>query len=1007
MPLAATYTGVGGGRWSGERKDREAVVLRVGVLGPVIAQDGDRELSVGQPRQQAVLGVLAMRANRVISRSELIDAVWGTDAPPSAEGGVYTYVAGLRRIFEPGRSLRGPGRILVSTGVGYVLHLIPGQPDAVTFEQHLGQARLLRKNGDVPGAVAALDAGLGMWRGVQAFAGVPGPFADTERTRLGELKSAANEERADALLVLNRHEEVLADLTVMVADHPLRERMRGLLMISMYRSGRQAEALKVFSEGRRVLAEELGIDPGTELSRIHQRVLTSDPALDAKPPATAADLASPADPGTAATVPAVAAAGPGQSSAAAAGPGQSSTAADDSPPVPAQLPSDAPGFSGRHEELGILNGMLSRRGSVPIVAISGTAGVGKTALAVRFGRQVARRFPDGQLYLNLRGFDPALEPVMPSDALRFILVSLGVPPSRVPTDPEGRAALYRSMADGKRMLIVLDNATGAAQVRPLLPGSPSCLVVVTSRNEMNGLVAADGAVPVNLDVLDRDEARELLDLRLGRDRIEGDPQSADEIIAACARLPLALSIAVGRAVGRPKRPLAELAGELRQAMSGLDALEDDDDVATDVRAVFSWSYDQLSVKAARMFRLLGLHPGPDISLSAAASLAGLPRQDAASALRELVRTSMVTERTHARYGFHDLLRAYAAEQAERFDAGRDRRQAAQRMLDHYLHAAMGASHRFNPTTMPLPLKPPLPGVALVDVSDKNQAVSWFDAEFPTLLTVIGYAAANGFDEYAWQLPYTLLAYCLRRGRWQEEEAIQRIALNAARRLGDPSALAHAHLQLGHAQAQLMDYEAAEQNFRESLAGFRDLGDRAGEAIALGGLGTMFDNQRQHAAALNEFLVMLRIVKALGHWWTQGSAENCVGWQYAMLGRYEEALEHCRRALALVRESGNAGVMADTLDSLGMIHYRLGDHVAAKDYYARAIDLHQELGASFGEAQSRQALGDVLADEGDEPGARKAYEEALAALGALRHPLAEEVRAKLTALDSRAPHLLHT
>ncbi len=966
------------------------MVLRVGVLGPVIALDGDRELPVGQPRQQAVLGILAMRANRVISRGELIDAVWGQEAPSSAEGGVYTYVAGLRRIFEPGRSLRGPGRILVSTGAGYVLHLVPGQPDAVAFEHHVGRARLLRKNGDLPGAVAALDEALGLWRGIQAFAGVPGPFAETERTRLGELKSAANEERADALLLLNRHEEVLADLTAMVAEHPLRERMRGLLMIALYRSGRQAEALKVFAEGRRVLAEELGIDPGAELSRIHQQVLTSDPALypaaAAEAARTTAALATAGTPAT--TVPAPAA------------------AADDSPPVPAQLPSDAPGFSGRHEELGILHGMLSRRGSLPIVAISGTAGVGKTALAVRFGRQVARRFPDGQLYLNLRGFDPALDAVMPSDALRFILVSLGVPPSRVPADPEGRAALYRSMADGKRLLIVLDNATGTAQIRPLLPGSPSCLVVVTSRNELNGLVAADGAVPVNLDVLDRDEAREMLDVRLGADRIGGDPQSADEIITACAGLPLALGIAVGRAAGRPKRPLAELAAELRQAMRGLDALEDDD-VATDPRAVFSWSYDLLSAKAARMFRLLGLHPGPDISLSAAASLAGVPRQDAAAALRELVRTSMVTERTHARYGFHDLLRAYAADQAALLDTEQDRRQAAQRMLDYYLHAATAASYRFNPTTMPLPLNPPLPGVAFVDVSDKHQAVSWFDAEFPALLTAIGYAAANGFDEYAWQLPWALGAYCLRRGRWQEDENIQQIAVAAARRLGDSRALAHAQLMLGHAQDQLLNYEAAEPNLRESLARFRDLGDRSGEAMALGGLGTMFDNQRQHAAALNEFLVMLRIVKALGHWWTQGSVENCVGWQYAMLGRYQEGLEHCQRALALLRESGNGGVMADTMDSLGLIHYRLGDHVVAKDYYAKAIDLHHELGSSFGEAQSRQALGDVLADEGDEPGARKAYEEALVALGALRHPLAEEVRAKVAALNSAAPQLLHT
>ena len=256
------------------------MALRVGVLGPVAAWHGDQELPVGQPRQQAVLGILAMRANRVISRGELVDAVWGQDPPASAEGGIYTYVAGLRRVIEPNRSLRGPGRVLVSSGAGYVLHLVPGQPDAVAFEQDLGRARQLRKAGDPVGAVAALNSALSLWRGI-AFAGVPGPFAETERVRLGELRSTAAEERADVLLSLGRHEEVVPDLTAMVADHPLRERLRGLLMIALYRSGRHAEALRVFQDGRRVLAEELGIDPGGDLSRIYQQVLTSDPALAA------------------------------------------------------------------------------------------------------------------------------------------------------------------------------------------------------------------------------------------------------------------------------------------------------------------------------------------------------------------------------------------------------------------------------------------------------------------------------------------------------------------------------------------------------------------------------------------------------------------------------------------------------------------------------------------------------------------------------------------------------
>ena len=268
-----------------ERKVGLGVVLRVGVLGPVTAWYGQDELHVGQPRQQAVLGILAMRANRVISRAELVDAVWGHDPPASAEGGIYTYVAGLRRIIEPGRSLRGPGRVLVSSGAGYVLHLVPGQPEAVAFEQQLARARQLRRSGDLAGTVKALEGALGLWRGV-AFAGVPGPFAETERARLAELRSTAAEERADVLLALGRHSEVVPDLTAMVADHPLRERMRGLLMIALYRTGRQAEALRVFADGRRMLADELGIDPGSDLSRIHQQVLASDPALNL--PATTA-----------------------------------------------------------------------------------------------------------------------------------------------------------------------------------------------------------------------------------------------------------------------------------------------------------------------------------------------------------------------------------------------------------------------------------------------------------------------------------------------------------------------------------------------------------------------------------------------------------------------------------------------------------------------------------------------------------------------------------------------
>ena len=973
------------------------MVLRVGVLGPVTAWYGGQELPVGQPRQQAVLGILAMRANRVISRGELVDAVWGQDPPASAEGGIYTYVAGLRRIIEPNRSLRGPGRVLVSSGAGYVLHLVPGQPDAVAFEQDLGRARQLRKAGDPAGAVAALNSALKLWRGI-AFAGVPGPFAETERVRLGELRSAAAEERADLLLALGRHKEVVPDLTAMVADHPLRERMRGLLMIGLYRCGRPAEALRVFQDGRRVLAEELGIDPGGELSRIYQQVLTLDPALSgpnelavrsANTSALPDDDAAGAETGL-------------DDGREPLRPGLPETTLT---PVPAQLPLDAPGFSGRHSELGLMREMLPDDSgaaepgqTVPIVVLSGTAGTGKTALAVRFGRQVAKRFGDGQLYVNLRGLDPATPPMEPAEALRFFLDALGVPPHRIPADTDGRSALFRSLLDGRRMLIVLDNARHEAQVRPLLPGSPGCLVVVTSRNELTGLVAAEGAVPLTLDVLSYAEAHEMLVRRLGLARPGAEPAAADEIIESCARLPLALGIAIGRAAVRPKRALAALAAELHDARGRLDALEAGDAV-TNVRAVLSWSYDQLSEPAARMFRLLGVHPGPDISLSAAASLAGMPRAAAGDALRELAMTHMAAEYLPGRFTFHDLLRAYAAEAAERHDPEPERRAAVHRVLDHYLHTAMAASGRFSPFRSALLLASPQPGVLPADVADKDQAMAWFDAEVPVLLALISFAAANGFDTHAWQIPWTLGPFFHRRGRWQEYTATQQSALAAATRLGDPLALAHAHYLLGHVQSQTGDYEAADPNFRRALDEFRGLGDRANEAVVLNGLGGMLERQERYQEALAVALDALRMLKAVGHWWTQATLENGVGWLYAHLGQYDQALTHCQRALALHRDSGHRGGTADTLDSLGFIYLHLSDIDQAKAHYRRAIEAYRDIGAPFGEGNSLAGLGDALLAEGDPAGAAAAWRESAAILDRLPHPLADDVRARLRALPA--------
>jgi DNA-binding SARP family transcriptional activator len=961
--------------------------LRVGVLGPVRAWLAGQELPAGPPRQQAVLGMLAMRANRVVSRDELVDAVWGQHAPASAEGGVHTYVAGLRRVLEPGRSRRGPSQVLASAAGGYVLRLDPGQVDAIVFERGLAAGRRLRGAADLSGAIAALDTALGEWHG-SAFAGVPGPFASAERVRLAELRSAASEERAEVLLELGRHEQAVPELAALVAEHPLRERMRGLLMIALYRCGRQAEALQAFHDTRQVLADELGIDPGPELSRIHQQILSLDPTLEAPGRPAPAPTAAPPPP-----LPPVGGPTP-------------------SDPVPAQLPLEAPGFSGRHAELERMLALIGAgpgeeaagpgpgsalgRDTVQIIAITGTAGVGKTSLANRFARQVAKRYPDGQLYVNLRGFDPSGSALGPESALRFFLDSLGVQPQRMPVDADGRAALFRSMLDGKRVLVVLDNARDPDQVRPLLPGSPGSLVVVTSRSQLTGLVVAEGATPLSLDVLTEDEAHELLGRRLGPDLVAAEPEAATELISLCARLPLALGVAAGRAAIRPGFSLAALAAELRDTRNRLEVL-DAGDAATDVRAVLSWSYEQLSPSAAGMFRMLGLHPGPDVSLAAAASLAGVSRSEANAALRELTRVHAVAEHVPGRFAFHDLLRAYAVDQAETMDSPADRRAAERRCEDHYLHTAHAGALQSNSLRKPLDLDPPAPGVVPEEFSGRSPALAWFEAENPILVGLLNQAIADGNDRYAWQITWTLAPFFYRRGRWHECISLQRQALAAAQRLGDPVGLGHAHYELGRGLVITGDFAEAESHLSTALDIFGRLGDRANEATVHQGFGALFEHQGRYAQSLVHAREAMRVVEEIGPPSTLAGLENSVGWLYAHLGQCEKALVYCQRSLEFQREIGYRGGEADTLDSLGYVNSRMSNHQQAAECYQQAVDIYHEIGDRFHEAGSYIGLGDAQLHAVGPAAARESWDQALAILESIPHEDAELVRQRIAEL----------
>src|SRR5216683_562954 len=955
-----------------------AVGLRLGVLGPLTARRDGIPVTLGAGRQRAVLGLQALQPGRLIRREAIIDALWGDDPPTTTVAMVQCYISRLRHLLDPGRSASARDGLLISADTSYRLQLAATELDQLAFGEMTARAQAAHAAGELAAACDLYFRALGMWRG-EPLADIDVLRVHPAVTSLGRRWADAVVKCAEAATAAGWHDRVLPQLRELTCREPLDERAHALLMIALAGSGRQAAGLRVYDEVRRRLDDQLGVLPCAELAEAYQRVLRQELPRAAVNAASEAVLAVP--------------------------PRRAARPRPVAPParalvVPRQLPAAVPGFAGRAGELKELSALLELAGAATVVisAIDGTAGVGKTALAVHWAHQVAERFPDGQLYQNLRGFDPSGRPMTPAEAIRSLLDALDVPAGRIPASLDATVGLYRSLLAGKRMLVVLDNARDAGQVRPLLPGGPACLTVVTSRSQLTSLVAAEGARSLTLDVLTDAEAREFLARRLGPGRVAARPAVVNELTELCARLPLALSIAAARAAARPAVPLATLVADLRDARGRLNVL-DSGDAVTDVRAVFSWSYRQLSAPAAGMFRLLGMHPGPDISGMAAASLAGVPRERARAALRELAEAHLVTEHAASRFAFHDLLRAYAAERAEAHDSDARRRAATHRALDHYLHTAHAAALLLYPAREPLALVPPRPGVVPEDLADHAQALAWCDAEHRVLLAAIAQAADAGFDTHAWQIPWSLVPYLDRRGYAHDYAATQRTALAAALRLDDPAAQACAHRYLGRARALLGGYDDARAHLRHALGLHRQLGDRVGQARAHDSLAWAFGQQARHGEALGHALQAEELFRSAGYRPGQAGALNSVGWYHALLGDHEQALACCQRALVLNREAGYRLGEAETWDSLGYAHHHLGHHAEAFACYRQALDLYREVGDRYEEAATLGRLGDAQRAVGDLEAARDAWQQALTILDDLGRPAADVVRGKLRDLDS--------
>lgn len=899
------------------------VVFRV--LGAVEAEVDGRPLDIGHARQKCVLAALLIDVNKMVPAEELVRRGWGEGAPQRTMGTLQTYITRLRR------SLGDAASITRRSG-GY--SLVVDDPLSVDAQQFLHLVERARSTRDQREAAELFARALGLWRG-EALAGLDSEWAFSTREWLAGQRLAAELDHTDLRLELGQHSDLLPELRGRADKHPLDERVASQLMLALYRAGQQAEALAHYWAVRTALADELGIDPCPALQDLYQRILTADASLAAPPP-------------------------PRRGA---------------SPTVPRQLPATPAGFSGRARELTAITDALDGSGdAVPIVTITGSGGIGKTALTLRWAHQHSSRFPDGQLYLNLRGFDPSSPPMSPGTAVRAFLTALNVPESAGPAEFDAQTALYRSMVADRRLLIVLDNAADAAQVTPLLPGGPGCAVLITSRDRLSALVNMHGARPLALDVLGESASRDLLAGRIGAERLDLAPEAAAELLAYCGGFPLALSIVAGRVQTRPGLPLAALSDELRDATTRLGVL-DEDDPGSGITAVLSCSYQALAEDQARLFVLLGLMPGPDINRGAAAALVGVPPAEVGPVLRALERLSLVQQELPGRWRMHDVVRLYAVNQGEIDLTETERDAALRRLTSYYLHTACVAQYAWIGEHLQLEVEPLVQGVHPEQL-DRAGAMSWFDAERLCLLAAQQLAAERGWYSTAFQIGWWMVIFHYRRALYQDFLTTWQTGLAVSAHL-DTVAQAIAHRSLGRAYSRVRRFRESLEHLDKALE-IAEADDnlidqlRTHQALGLVHGGRLKD----HATALKHFTQALRLGEQLRNQIWQAEAHNEIALCLASLERFDEARPHSEAALRLLRAAGDRDGEADVMDNMGLIAYQAGDYERAVTYYRQCIDAYRAQGNINSTAAAYERLGNAYRALGRQDQAREVLWQAL-------------------------------